>query len=306
MSIYLRFEADELLAESIMSKTPIIIVEGIDDVQIYEDIILSLNNNIEVYASENLVISEGKSGNNGVKTCLKKISDCSKNIDFTKFIMGIVDRDSSYYRGDDLDIKGLFILNLYSIESHFVNKNNIKYLIEQLTNASRRIINQSKFDEILFNEIKSFLSSLYYISLDALRFECDRDYDATYKYSDNIITITSNDYVSKLKDKIEDLDNFALSKGLSNRFDDLLLLVKGKWLFDYFIYKLIPLIKNLSTRCRALELCQFCKVDNTSNKCSFRLSYSIQKGIVTSMSFKNINIMELEYIKVKIKELRHY
>ncbi|WP_066152733.1 hypothetical protein [Aliarcobacter cryaerophilus] len=122
MSMYLKYEADELLTESIMSKTPIIIVEGIDDIQIYEDIVLSLNRDIEVYASENLLISDGKSGTNGVKTCLKKIYDNSNGIDFSKFIMGIIDRDASYYRRDPLDIKGLFILNLYSIESHFVNK----------------------------------------------------------------------------------------------------------------------------------------------------------------------------------------
>ncbi|WP_066152547.1 hypothetical protein [Aliarcobacter cryaerophilus] len=166
------------------------------------------------------------------------------------------------------------------------------------------MLNQSKFDEILFNEIKSYLSELYYISLDALQFECNKGYKFSYKYSDNIMTIISNDYKNELKDKIIDLDNFALSIGMKNTFDDLLLLVRGKWLFDYFIYKLIPLIKGLSTRCKELKLCQFCKGNNTTTKCNFKTSFSIQKDSIISLSFKNTNLVELDYIKQRIGNLK--
>ena len=80
------YEADELLNEAIMSDTPIVIVEGTDDIPLYEDLIKSLNKNIEVYASENLIISGNISGCVGVVNSLNKINEFSQNINIEKYI----------------------------------------------------------------------------------------------------------------------------------------------------------------------------------------------------------------------------
>lgn len=303
MSAYFTYEADELLAEAIMSSTPIIIVEGSDDVPFYEEIVKSLDKEIEVYASENLNISNGTSGCNGVKTCLKEIRDGSNGVNFTNHILGIIDKDASIYRGDeDLDLEGLFILKYYSIESHFVNKENIKHIINRLTNTSTALLDSLNLENEIFEDIKIECKELYYVSLEALKGECDSNYSSDYRYSHSIHKIINDNYEEKLSTKITDLDTFANSKGITNSFNNLLLIIKGKWLLEYFVLKMKDIMQNLTNTCSESKLCQFCKAGD-STQCAFKLLFNYNKEVVKPILFKNIDISELDYIKDEISKL---
>lgn len=303
MSDVFTYEADELLTEAIMSSTPIIIVEGSDDVPFYEEIVNSLEKEIEVYASENLDISSGKSGCNGVKTCLKEIKASSNGLDLEKYILGIIDKDVSEYRGDeDTDLDGLLILKYYSIESHFINKENVKYLINQMTNASTSLLNQLNLEDEIFEQVQSNSSELYYISLEALKAECETSYTPEYRYSNSIMQIVNDNYIEKLSGKTIDLDIFATSKNITNSFDNLLFIVKGKWFLEFFILKMKDILKDLSTKCNQSKHCQFCKTGRTE-QCSFRLLFNCDVKILRPMLFKNIGIEEIAYIKDEINKL---
>ncbi|BFU78751.1 hypothetical protein ALC152_19660 [Arcobacter sp. 15-2] len=303
MSVNFTYEADELLTEAIMSSTPIIIVEGSDDVPFYEEIIKSLEREMEVYASENLLISEGVSGCNGVKKCLKKINDNADGVDVKKYILGIIDKDVGDFRGDlDTNMEGLFVLKYYSIESHFINKHNVKYLIHQITNASSSLLDSLNLEEALFEDIKNDLSDLYYVSLDALKSECDISYSSKYIYSNSIIQILKDNYEEKLSEKIAELDEFASTLGISNTFENLLFIVKGKWMMEFFILKMKTILDNLNTKCSQQKLCQFCKTDK-SDQCSFKLLFHYDIKRAKGMLFKNINIPEISYIKDEIAKL---
>ena len=303
MSEKFSFEADELLTESIMSSTPIIIVEGCDDVPFYEDIIKSLEKEMEVYASENLEISEGVAGCVGVKKCLKEIKINSDGVDLEKYILGIIDKDVGEFRGDeDRDLEGLFILNYYSIESHFINKHNIKYLINNITNVSSSLLDSLNLEDELFEKIKSESSDLYYISLEALKAECDISYTPEYRYSDSIMRIVNDNHKEKLLDKEPELNQFALDNNISNTFENLLFIVKGKWMLELFVLKMKKILTNLTTKCNTEKLCQFCKT-NKSDQCSFKQLFHYDMKIAKGMLFKNIDIPEIDYIKYRINQL---
>jgi len=219
MSTFLKMEADELLAEAKMSDTIILIVEGNDDISIYEDIILTLTieKDIEVYASENLEkISCKKSGCSGVKESLKKIKECSNGIEYDKHILGIIDRDATVYRGDDNDINGLLVLKYYSIESHFVTKEVIPLIISYFTKISHKSIDPN-LKEKLFDEIYNKLKILYYISLEALKKSCQNEYNALYQYGEvSTISIKKNQHkMNQLTEKKEELDSFAQTFNIS-------------------------------------------------------------------------------------------
>jgi len=306
MSHLLSLEADELLNEAIMSSTPIIIVEGDDDVSIYDKITESLDKSYEVYASENIIeLSDGKSGCSGVIKCLEEIEEHSDGIEFENFILGIIDRDASIYRGDDMDIKGLFILNYYSIESHLVNINSVRHILLNMTNTSTKQINENNIDSIIFSNLLTKLSQLYYISLDALKNACESEYNEDYKYSDKLGKIINDSYEDKMSLKKTDLDEFATMHNLSNDFNSLLLIVKGKWLLTYFIKMLQHELNNIKYLCKNAEIsqCQFCAT-NKSDKCIFKLLFAYDEKTVKVLIMNEYsNFTDINYIKERIDSL---
>jgi len=308
MSYCLKMTADELLNESIMGGTPIIIVEGNDDISIYENIIHSLDKDIEVYASENIKeISQGKSGCSGVKNSLKLIESVSNGINYERYILGIIDRDVTTFRGDDVAIKGLFVLRYYSIESHFITQEVIPNIINNLTLASMKSIDIN-ISEMIFSNILEKLYDLYYISLEALKNACIEDYDALFRYKDDsIYGIRSKfDFADKkasLDNKINDLDIFAEELNLELNLSSLLLIVKGKWILEDFIHELNIELKKISALCKAKEItqCQFC-INEAYDKCLYKISSDNKKNIKMFL-FNYVQNPELDYIRDRIKLL---
>ena len=127
-----KYEADELLNLAIMSKTPYVIVEGVDDIHIYEEIAKSAQVLCEVYSVEMLEGLVG--GNDGVIQAMESIESLNmpEGKSAKEFILGIIDCDARYYRGEMPVLESVLSLSVYSIESHFVSKFSIKPSIEKV------------------------------------------------------------------------------------------------------------------------------------------------------------------------------
>ena len=207
-------EADELLNEAIMSGTGIIIVEGIDDVPFYEKLFSDTTNEIEVYAAENVLFDKDGvttscgEGCDGVLRCLELADIDSESIDIEKYLLGIIDKDVREYRGQTINNPAILTLKHYSFESHFVNKETAKYLINISTRATDKLLQHHELDNI-YNRVMDSVSNLYYISLEALKNSCVTAYSGSIGYSDSIESIKNRGANTFSTQKIGELDLFA-------------------------------------------------------------------------------------------------
>ena len=178
-----QYEVDEILNMAIMSKTPYFIVEGVDDICIYEEIAKSVSMNCEVYSVE--MISGLSGGNDGVVKAMTSLNELimAEGKKVENYVLGIVDRDIRSYRNEMPTLPSIFTLNFYSIESHFASKSVIRPSIDRLT----RISNRDEIDiESLFAKIEQELRDTYYFSLEALKKAIDPAYPALITYSCSI------------------------------------------------------------------------------------------------------------------------
>lgn len=297
------FSADELLNLAIMTKVPVVIVEGVDDVPIYERISTSSGVTCDVYASENLC--RIREGCEGVIKNIAEIREVSQNIAVENYVIGILDRDARFYRGEMPTDPAIFALNYYSIESHYVNQCSIRYLATQFTRATNRLITDDLVQEI-YNSIVGRLDFLYYVSLEALRNACERDYVASFGYSETIRAIIGRGLIQPLDDKKEDLDIFAERLGLTKSMVTLLEICKGKWIVEIFSDHLAELLKELPARCisSSIPQCQSCAAGNLeSKKCMYKCTSFFSADILKMQSITNTNVSSLDYIKARLLRL---
>lgn len=294
----LQYQAVELLNEARMTKTPVIIVEGRDDVPIYQRLAKNLKKKCEVYASENICIPEA--GCAGVIKNITIIRDMAKGLDISQFILGIIDRDARFYRGELIEDEALLILNHYSIENHFITKESIKYIIEQATRATEDLLSDNDCD-ILFEEIKSELDVLYFCSLEALRKACERDYTSEFGYAEKIRSILKSGAIERLNAKAESLAEFARGLGLEKNWTTILSICKGKWILQAFMDLVKAKLNKLPEYCRlnAISSCQFC-VRKTYDLCLYNPTAKYESAHLEQMILHDLSQPSLNYIKARI------
>ncbi|MFM5502755.1 hypothetical protein ACET7P_17730 [Aeromonas veronii] len=299
-----KLEIDEVLNEAIMSSTAVILVEGIDDIPIYEELLSEAipGKDCEVYAIENI---EGyDEGCRGVLDCVEALSEQNDKIDITKHILGIMDRDARFYRGETQNHNALLILSYYSIESHFITKQALSLTIRQITRASNNFICEDDINRI-FYEICSHLHDLYLISIEALKNACDEQYDACLGYSSNLTEIRNKGLDKAVLKKSELLNEFASTMGVTNTWSDLLKVCKGKWIFSEFAATIKKQLLDLTRRCKGGEIkkCQFCQT-GSYDKCLYKSTYTANDSIIKSLILRNHYVGELNYIVNRVSKLR--
>lgn len=289
------FTADELLNLSIMTKSAILILEGSDDVPIYERLAESINLDCEIYASQNIL--SGREGCGGVIENIRSIREVSGSIGVEKYVLGVIDRDARYYRNEIPSDPAIFVLNYYSIESHFVDACSIKYLIPRVTRATNRLIREDDCVNV-YERIKSKLMFLYLLSLEALKNACIVGYNSGYGYKAPIKSILNMQLHLTDAEKESNLRDFGFEHGLHEDWDSLLKICKGKWVHELYSDYLHEEIKNLPTKCSAGEVskCQFC-LNGDSNKCLYKNTAFISSDILRQQSFLNTEVYQLQYIK---------
>jgi len=296
------FEPDELLATAIMSKIPVIVVEGHDDVPIYERLAVSVNKDCEVFASENLVGVEGCSG--VIKT-VESIRACSGDIAVEDYILGVIDRDVRPYRNECPTDPAILMLELYSIESHFVTTEAVQLIVRKVTGATAALFDEDDAEKV-FNIVRNNLNYLYLLALEPLRKACESTYSADYGFRDKLKEILGRGYPNKLlENKAEQLYEFAEAKGISESWEAILEICKGKWVLSTFMEVLRAEIENLPVHCKStiISQCQYC-INETFNKCLYRLKAKYTAPILEELIIQEPDLKRLDYIKSRIVGLK--
>jgi len=270
---FLNLTPDEILEEAKYGKS-LIIVEGEYD-YIYEYIADDIKNNkYEITPIEKLV---GKTGNLALESLILDIEEFAKKeeLEYIPYILGIIDRDYREYEKRLTNSNILFILEFYSIESYFVNKeilyNSLEYSIR-----SKRLMHDN-FVNLLYSEIiYKLVEDLYSKSIKELEQHLEID---------GIV------------------DNFKLNKSI----ETLLQITKGKELLTRFLVE----IQNILSSQKLYKLCRDKRVSSCRNYNSKEHKknclYITQKYDIPQLRhniFEQVNIKSLIPIKNRIKELK--
>ncbi|MGF6356237.1 hypothetical protein ABIE27_004154 [Paenibacillus sp. 4624] len=297
----------QIISRARLEKKPLIIVEGFDDVPIYESLALSNNINISVRAVE--TFSGYSEGCEGVKKFIQAAQfEIDKSLENERYILGIVDRDATVFRGESLsELKCLFTLEVYSIETHFVTREHARYVLENMLN-SHSMINEHIIEFVAPENLHSIFQELYYISLESLKNACDIRYSGIlgYKYSFGRIKNSYAD-IQQILEKRNELDEFATSLELSMDHS-YRQVIKGKWLLESFIENIYIKAQELMEKCIKDEVimgqqrCQFCN-SGILNKCSWKLKKSYSKDIIHNVILQHHSESEVGYIKDRLRKL---
>lgn len=297
----LLLEADELLNEAIMSETPILIVEGIDDIPVYEDVANSVDKVVEVYAAEN--IGDVSEGCRGVINCIENIRCVSENFNIDPYVLGIVDRDSRPYRGETPVDSAILLLNWYSMESHFITNEATEFVIKTLTRATGKLLTDDLVVKV-HNTIKEQLFNLFYISLESLKGACQAGYDSIIGYSMSIGEIKGRCLVEQVLQKQSELDSFASDLDICQSWDDLLKVCKGKWIFTEYCYQLKQQVNLLKDKCKTSEVeqCQFC-LSEVFDKCLYKVKSTYNESQLQDLIMSHISTGSFDYVKTRVAQM---
>lgn len=296
-----KYEVDEILNLAIMSKTPHVILEGVDDIRIYEAIAESASTTCEFYSVE--MIDGLAGGNDGVIQAMEAIN--SLNLPAGKraehFVMGVIDRDARFYRNEVPNLPSIFSLKFYSIESHFVSIFAIKPSINRLT----RISSSDEIDsERIYSKINRSLLDVYYFSLEALKNSLTPGYQTVVGFSSSIGRRKDGTTISELQFKKDDLDVFASTLSLAPNIESMRKFSKGKWLLTAFVEELFKEIERLVADCKqmAIKQCRMCELDGAA-PCLYQLRGGLNKNSLYSIVQDFIDIPDFDYIKDKLKAI---
>lgn len=270
---FLNQTSDEILEEARMGK-PLIIVEGEYD-YIYEYISDSIKDNH--YAIMPIGDLTGKEGNLAVEELVLDIEDFAKNeeLEYTPHIVGIVDRDYREYEDKLIQSDILFILELYSIESYFVNIE-ILYECLKFSIRSKRLMDDGLVNSLYSEIIDKLVDVLYLKSIKKLESHLETD---------------------------EVIDKFKLDKSIEILFR----IARGKDLLTRFLVEIQDILSSqkLYKLCRDKEVIPCLKHYDEKHE-NFCL-YITQKYDVPQLRkyvFEQTNIETLTPIKERLQQLK--
>ena len=266
----LQYDLFDIVAVAIMSD-PVVIVEGKDDYQIYQNLSQLLKKQIDVYQVNQF--ENYAEGCKGVIDCIEILQPkFDEREDIIKKILGIIDRDSRPYRNEiPSHLKGLFITRYYSIETYFANNSTLSRVINKITYTTNKDIREDVL-QLINNEFDNFTEELYWISLEALKNACIKSYTGIVGYDFTEAKVTSVDskthILSQIIPKKEELTVFANEKNVSK--EDIKLIAKGKWYLYGYAYVSNKIFSTLKEKCRnsSIHQCSSCAVGNF-NDCLF-------------------------------------
>lgn len=297
----LQLQASELLQAAIMGDMPLVIVEGYDDVRLYEEFAKQSEIECDVMASENILTC--KEGCEGVISNIDAIESVAGHTDISKHVVGIIDRDARFFRNEMPQSKALLILNLYSIESHFVGEETVRRILTSVLNASDSQIESLDISKI-YGEIVERLMGVYEVSLEALKKACVRGYAAEAGYADKIRSVFQSGAYTRIMQKQEELNAYATSLNIQRTWQDLTVICKGKWLLDLFCDHLHEYISQLPHLCASNKIsqCQFCTA-GTSKKCLYRWRENYNSGHLRGMARGYVDLPDFTYIRGRLETL---
>lgn len=253
----LTIKPDELISASIMGAKPILIVEGINDYPIYSELYPAC----DVHIAENLNFEDSltKEGCSKVIESINVIRNNVSNVDIeiSKYILGIIDLDTRFFTGREVDDPIIYTLDKYSIENYFVNGETIRFLIKKTTNLSSKDITDELVNYVFSKAKESLLKQLFFIVIDSIQNAIDKEKfnsltgfkpeRADRYYKDDTL-------MSQLEEKKESLLDFCREYSIEYNWDFLHKMTKGKWLIHSFLSYLCSFLTNgeLEQKCRTV------------------------------------------------------
>ncbi|WP_350313597.1 DUF4435 domain-containing protein [Dickeya fangzhongdai] len=298
----MKYVIGEVLNEAIMTNTPAVIVEGIDDVKIYDDICKSLNDDYFVLPIE--CIDGYSEGNEQVIKAMNFISSLPvSTYNYHKYTIGIIDKDVRDYRGELPENDLVFPLFYYSMESHFINKTVLKKLLSEFTRMTNDLLADDLID-YLYSSITSDFDDLYLLSLEALKGAIDNEYVSEFSYSFNEGRVTNNVDIEKVRNKRLALLSFAEDMNIDYSIESIKKIAKGKWIIYLFCFLLEKKVHSLPDKCHSHEIasCRTCVAD--IQKCLYKLRDGITHRTLRTTSFNITDSDDFSYVKNRLKLMK--
>jgi hypothetical protein len=265
------YNCEDILNDAKFGKS-LIIVEGEYD-YIYEYVD---DNHCEITTVQKLI---NQSGNKAIEKLVLEIEAFAKseNLEYKSNILGIIDRDYREYENNLIQSDILYILDFYSIESYFVNREVLKNMLLFVI-RSERLVTDELIDKIYQNINIELEKEFYLKSIQKLKTHLN--------FQQDIISLEKK---------------FNISKS----FDILLKITKGKELLNRFILKNIEYQQKLYNWCKDKEITPCKNIDNDEHNkfCLYKIT-KYQTHQLKNIIFKNININSLTPIKQRISQLK--
>jgi hypothetical protein len=298
----MEFNLGEIYIQSIMTKIATVVVEGPDDVPIYDSICTKLAKKFDVIAVEN--IDDFSEGSEGVISAMREINAMSHNRYNPKnYIIGVIDKDVRDFRGEVPENELVFMLNQYSIESHFASPEVLDDVTRKAIKATSDLRGEN-LNSYVLGKLKESIDQLYLYSLEALKGATDSSYNAQFSYSYKYGRINDPVIRVEIYKREESLLVFADSVGIQKSIEDLKIISKGKWLLSFFCETLENIYKDLPDDCsnEHIAKCQFC-LNETTNKCQYKLKEGVSHLSLKGFAIENTEIAELNYVRDRLSKM---
>lgn len=295
----------QFIAEAILEGRPLIIVEGKDDVNFYLKLSEKIKKTFIIRPIET-INGYGPGCDNVLRFIRNAQDELNENPEAEQYLLGIIDRDSRHYRKElDSNLKSLFVLKVYSYESHFATKFCMKSLTKRVIDNESLINNETI--EMIFEDIESELNDIYYLSLEALKNACIQGYDSviSYDFSVGQLLNKKDELLQQVMTKKKELEEFAESKRITIKH--LKQICKGKWLLGIHVNHLNNKINEFIVKCQRNELekisqCIYCS-NNIPDLCGWKRKKSITKNSMETLIFDEVDYVETRYILSRLKRM---
>ena len=293
------FKIDEVLNAAIMSGIPVLIVEGVDDVQTYDLIAQDPYTSVEVYAVETI---DGYSAGCGhVIKAIQDLAALEQGIrPFDHYILGIVDRDVREFRKTLPNESAILVLDGYSLETHFVTQEVLRKAILSYTKVTASLIGGRTLEQIM-EKIENALLDLYYFALEALKCALNKGYDSAFSYSLPCSRRKDSTLRASIESKKHELDQFASELGIVRDMHQLKKIAKGKWLLELFCSEIQEELKTLQKYCGVVDFgrCQQC-ISGNSDKCMYKPKVNLDFKTIYELAKNDGALPTLQYIRDRI------
>ena len=293
------FEIDEILTTAIMSGIPVLIVEGVDDVQTYDLIASSAQTSVDVFAVETIVGYAGGSGQ--VIKAIQDLAELEQGTQpFDHYILGIVDRDVREFRNTLPSESAILVLDGYSLETHFVTQEVLRKAILSYTKITASLVGELGLGQIM-EKIEHALLDIYYFALEALKCALNEGYDAAFSYSDSCSRRKDTTLLASIESKKNELDQFGSALGIVRDMPHLKKIAKGKWLLELFCIEIQALLKAFHSHCGVGDFgrCQQC-VSCNLDKCMYKPKVKLDFRAIYELAKNDGALPTLQYIRDRI------
>lgn len=296
---HLKRSLSEHIAEALICKEIFVLVEGVDDIPIYEEILSRIKKDHYVESFSNL-----SDKGCGCDCIIEAITEYHKNtLDHSKYAydwIAILDRDIRHIRGTIPNHKNIFVLKSYSIENYFINKTTIECILRTCTNCGTL---STKAAEEIYIDIISDTDDLLTITAEAILNGLYRDYCGYTKFSLKWGAVSKNkSTIHNLSEDKEFILKNAQDIGFPKSNQDILQTAKGKWALKWFSEKIAKRIEDALTLCghNTIPICQSCTAGNHT-ECRFTPHEKLHAKQIYAIAKTCTNCSELSELTEQLR-----